>query len=152
MPLGDRQNFPDKPVRACKFAQPSSNHPWKSPSAANVACIDTPKRDTSCPPPQGLLKRICTHSKPAASGRGLPPEDASTLLETSLFAAARGGDARAAAAATSAFQYLLHVAQGSSAGPSPQVGAPFTFGRTAPIDVHYAAVVVSNRHCSFDYY
>ena len=69
---------------------------------------------------QGLIDRLC-HSKAAASGRGLPADDAAALLEAALFATAREADGKTAAAAASAFQYLLHVAQGSSAGPSPQV-------------------------------
>lgn len=72
---------------------------------------------------QGLLNRLC-HSKAAASGRGLPAADATSLLEAALFTAAREADSRVATAAGAAFQYLLHVAQGSSAGPSPQVSPP----------------------------
>jgi hypothetical protein len=63
---------------------------------------------------QGLLKRVC-HSKAAASGRELPAADAMALLESALFTAAREAKPRAVAAAGAAFQ-------GSSAGPSPQVG------------------------------
>ena len=69
---------------------------------------------------QGLLNRVC-HSKAAASGRELPAADAMALLESALFTAAREAEPRVMAAAGAAFQYLLHVAQGSSAGPSPQV-------------------------------
>lgn len=61
------------------------------------------------------------HSKAAASGRELPAADAMALLESALFTAAREAEPRVMAAAGAAFQYLLHVAQGSSAGPSPQV-------------------------------
>ena len=65
------------------------------------------------------------HSKAAASGRELPAADAMALLESALFTAAREAEPRVMAAAGAAFQYLLHVAQGSSAGPSPQV-SPLT--------------------------
>ena len=68
------------------------------------------------------------HSKAAASGRELPAADAMALLESALFTAAREAEPRVAAAAGAAFQYLLHVAQGSSAGPSPQV-SHWTRGR-----------------------
>ena len=58
------------------------------------------------------------------------------LLESALFTAAREAEPRVMAAAGAAFQYLLQVAQGSSAGPSPQVS-----------QVTGRAAMIANRSC-----
>lgn len=73
---------------------------------------------------QGVLGKV-VHSRAAASGADLPPDDAFALLETVLFVAARTADKRAAAAASSGFRYLLAVAQAGGEG-TPAQAAPTT--------------------------
>jgi hypothetical protein len=107
--------------------------------------LDVLHHVTKPPCLQGLLKRVC-HSKAAASGRELPAADAMVLLESALFTAAREAEPRAATAAGAAFQYLLHVAQGSSAGPSPQVSC-----WTCAILRRYDALAACCSACSWHY-
>lgn len=67
------------------------------------------------------------HSRAAASGAGLPPDDAFALLETVLFVAARASGPRSAAAASWGFRYLLAVAQAGGDGANAQVRCVSSF-------------------------